>query len=168
MTTGTSGLPRGSTNTKYDRVLDEYFPQRQGDLLYQLVENKTDTLLLAVLYELQEMNDGRSADLPSENRPDQHEADYWSTEQPLPVTSTSESDHRVNWGFPATSVTIWGFDEPIFVSFRSNGDHRRIPLDPQDAPFSLAPEGGLGSSLARFRLPNDEANSTEVKILAMD
>lgn len=156
------------TNSKYDRILDEYFPERQGDLLYQLVENETDTLLLAVLYELQELNGNNRFEAPTANRPDQHEADYWATEEPRWIDSTNESDHRINWGFPATSVTIWGFDQPIYVSFRSNGDNRRIPLEPQDAPFTVAPEGGLDSSLVRFRLPSKESDPTGVKVLAME
>lgn len=159
--------PKG-TSTKYDQVLDQYFPQRSGDLLYQLVENQTDTLLLAVLYELQRMNEGRDPNFPTDDRPEQQEPDYFTTEQPLPVTSVNESEHSLNWGFPAKSVTLWGFDEPIYVSFRGSGDHRRIPLEPQDAPFQVGPEGGLGASGVQLRKPSDDGGDTQVKILALE
>lgn len=161
-------IGQAGTNTKFDQVLEQYFPGRQGDLIGQLAESETDALLLAILLELQEQGGNNEWEAPNEQRPDQHQADYFVTEEPLPVESTNESEQKINWGFPATSVTVWGFDEPIYVAFRSNGDDRKIPLDPADAPFTLAPEGGIETSLARFRLPTDSSTSTEVKILATD
>lgn len=156
------------TNTKFDRVLEQYFTGRQGDVLQQLAENETDALLLAILLELQEQNGNNEFDAPTEERPDQHEADYFATEEPLPIESTNEADHTLNWGFPATSVTIWGFNEPIYVAFRSNGENRKVPLEPSDAPFTAAPEGGLDTSEVRVRKPSSDSADTQVKIMAFE
>ncbi len=161
-----SRSPVGTTSTKFDLVLDQYFPQRSGNWLYQILENRTDALLLALLYEMQTMNHGDGFELEQEKRPDQQEADYFVTEGPVAVTSTSESDHRLNWGFPATAVTIWGFEEPLYASFRSSGDNRKIPLEPEDSPFSLSPEGGLGASEVRLRKLTSDQEDPAVKVIA--
>lgn len=162
-----SGTPRFSTNTKYDQVLDQYFPERRNDLLYQLVENQTDTLLLAILFRLEQMDDGTDPMVPTEDRPDQQEADLHVTEDPMPVTSHREGEQVLNWGFPATSVTVWGFDEPIRVAFESSGDRRRVPMHPEYEPFTFAPEGGFGASEARVRKWSEDSEDTTVMILAV-
>jgi hypothetical protein len=154
------------TGSKFDRALNQYFPNREDDLLGQLVEDETDALLLAVLMELQKLN-GDDPEVARDTRPDQQFADYFVTETSQDVTTVQEQEHTLNWGFPATSVTIWGFDEPIYAAFAQNGDNRLIPLAAQDAPFTVAPEGGLDSSELRLRLPDRQSNSTQVKILAL-
>ena len=127
-----------------------------------LVENDTDRLLLALLLEQRGESALEATNTESEDR---QEAAYFVTEEPLPVTSTEEG--QLNWGFPASSVTIWGFDAPVYVAFRSNGNNRRIPLTPSESPFNLAPEGGLDSSMIRIRKPTEESNDTEIKVLAL-
>lgn len=126
-----------------------------------LVENDTDRLLLALLLEQR----GESAlEAINPESEDSQEAAYFVTENPLPVTSTDEE--RLKWGYPATSVTVWGFDEPIYVAFRSEGDYRKIPLKPSDAPYHAGPEGGLGASAAWIRKQNEDSNDTIVKVKA--
>ncbi|MCU4926647.1 hypothetical protein OB905_11750 [Halobacteria archaeon AArc-dxtr1] len=160
------GIPRPSTRSKYDALLDQYFPQRANNWIYQSLENTTDSLLLALLIEMQMQNRG-SAAFPGDDRPEHQEAEYFTTEAPLAITSHRESEQTLNWGFPARSVMVWGFDEPIRVSFRQSGDHRKIPLDPGEAdPFVPAPEGGLNSSMARFSLPDSDSSETQVKVAA--
>ncbi|WP_254763352.1 hypothetical protein [Natrinema marinum] len=126
-----------------------------------LVENDTNRLLLAQLLEQRGENALEAIDHQSE---DSQEAPYFVTEEPLPVTSTDEE--RLNWGFSATSVTIWGFTEPIYVAFRSEGDYRKIPLEPGNAPYHEAPEGGLGASSVWIRKRSDSTNDTQVIVKA--
>ncbi|GAB7121221.1 hypothetical protein JCM9743_36930 [Natrinema sp. JCM 9743] len=83
---------------------------------------------------------------------------------PLPVTTTEEN--RLNWGFPATSVTVWGFDEPIYVAFRSEGNYRKIPMAPADSPYHAGPEGGLGASAVWIRKQSSTTADTTVKVKA--
>lgn len=126
-----------------------------------LVENDTDRLLLAILLEQRGENALEALDTDDD---DSQEAAYFVTEDPLPVTEAEED--RLKWGFPATSVTVWGFDEPIYVAFRSEGDYRKIPLDPSDAPYHAGPEGGLGASAAWIRKRSSETADTTVKVKA--
>ena len=126
-----------------------------------IVENDTDRLLLALLLEQRGENALEALNPESE---DSQEAAYFVTESPLPVTSTDEE--RLNWGFPASSVTIWGFTEPIYVAFRSEGDFRKIPLEPGNAPYHEAPPGGLNASAAWIRKRSDDTNDTQVIVKA--
>ncbi|MCJ0620107.1 hypothetical protein JZX76_11475 [Haloarcula hispanica] len=159
MNIGTTG-----TGTAFDLLLNEYFPQRADDALFQAFENETDALLAALLIETQKAN-GDDPEFPQEQRPQNQEASYFTTEQPLPVDSVSEE--RLDFDFPATSVTIWGFDAPVYVSFKSTGDQRKIPLTPSESPFNLAPEGGLGASSIWIRKPDESSADTQIKVLAL-
>ncbi|WP_306056967.1 hypothetical protein [Natronococcus wangiae] len=152
------------TNSPIDALLTQYFPGRDG-LLHQLLEDENAALQAAMLVELQRMN-GNDPLEARDDRPDQQQAEYFVTEQPMPVTSVSESDQHINWGFPARSVTVWGFDEPIYVAFRESGDNRKIPLDPSDSPYHEAPEGGLHASAIWVRKASEDSNDTTVKIKA--
>ncbi|ELY71093.1 hypothetical protein C489_02026 [Natrinema versiforme JCM 10478] len=145
-----------------ERVLEDY-GVGASSWSEDLVESDTERLLLALLLEQRGENALEALDTESE---DSQEAGYFVTEEPLPITTAEEN--RLKWGFPAKSVTVWGFDAPIYVAFRSEGDYRKIPLDPEDAPFSVSPQGGLGASMARLRLPSSETENTQVKILAME
>lgn len=162
-----SAIPFGNTNTAVDHLLDPYFPQRSGDLLYQLFEDETQSLLAAILMEMQIENRG-DAGFPTEDRPDQQEANYFVTEAPLAVDTHDESEGILNWGFPATQVTLWGFDQPIYVSFRQSGDNRKIPLEEENAPFTVAPEGGLDASAMSVRKRSEDDDDTQILVMAMD
>lgn len=153
----------GSTigpNSQVERILEEYgldatsWPD-------DLIESDTERLLLALLLEQRGENALEAMDSQSG---DNQEAAYFVTEDPLVVDSTDES--RLKWGFPATSVTIWGFSEPIYVAFRSEGDYRKIPLSPSDSPYHEAPEGGLGASSAWISKQSSDTNDTKVIVKA--
>ncbi len=92
-------------NSPIERVLADYGVDASswGE---DLVEDDTERLLLALLLEHRGENAVEALNPESD---DNREAAYFVTEEPLPVTSTDEE--RLNWGFPATSVTIWGFTE---------------------------------------------------------
>ncbi|USZ73233.1 hypothetical protein [Natronosalvus halobius] len=152
------------TTSPIDNLLAPYFPGRDG-LLHQLLEDENAALQAAILMELQRQNGNDPLEARDE-RPDQQEAEYFVTEQPLPVTSVNQTDQHINWGFPATSVQVWGFDAPIYVAFRESGDNRLIPLDPKDAPYNAGPEGGLGSSSIWIRKPSEGTNDTTIKVKA--
>ncbi|WBE14012.1 hypothetical protein CWS96_gp01 [Saline Natrinema sp. J7-1 virus 1] len=154
------------TGTAIDQLLGDYFPSREGDFWHQAFESETDVLLAALLLEMKRSN-GDDPTLPGDQRPDQQEAEYFTTEEPLPVDSTNEDEQSLNWEFPAKSVTLWGFTEPIYVSFRESGEFRKIPLTPSESPFTVAPEGGLGASCIWVRKANSDTNDTEIKILAL-
>ena len=150
-------------NSQVERILAKYGLEATswGD---DLVENDTNRLLLALLLEQRGENALEALNTEAD---DSQEAGYFVTEEPLPVVSENEDDHHLNWQFPAKSVTIWGFDEPIYVAFRSEGDYRKIPLTPSESPFTVAPEGGLDASSVWIRKPNSSTNDTQVKILAL-
>ncbi|SES70195.1 hypothetical protein [Natrinema hispanicum] len=148
-------------NSQVERILSKYGLEATswGD---DLLEDDTNRLLLALLLEQR----GENALEAIDHQPDDNqEAGYFVTEEPLPVVSTGEE--RLNWQFPAKSVTIWGFDEPVYVAFRSEGDYRKIPLTPSESPFTIAPEGGLDASSVWIRKPSDSSNDTEIKVLAL-
>ncbi|QCC57876.1 hypothetical protein NP511_04890 [Natrinema thermotolerans] len=147
-------------NSPIERVLEDYGvgASSWGE---DLVESDTERLLLALLLEHRGENAVEALNPESE---DSQEAAYFVTENPLVVDSIDEN--RLNWGYPATSVTVWGYDEPIYVAFRSEGDYRKIPLEPGDAPYHAAPEGGLGASSAWIRKQSEDTNDTTVKVKA--
>ncbi|MGQ3412037.1 hypothetical protein ACT4ML_07205 [Natrinema sp. LN54] len=147
-------------NSPIERVLEDYGvgASSWGE---DLVENDTERLLLALLLEHRGENAVEALNPEAE---DSQEAAYFVTEDPLPVTTAEEN--RLKWGFPATSVTVWGFDEPIYVAFRSEGNYRKIPLEPSDAPYHAGPEGGLGASAAWIRKQSSDTADTTVKVKA--
>ncbi|AFO58418.1 MULTISPECIES: hypothetical protein [unclassified Natrinema] len=147
-------------NSPIERVLADYGVDASswGE---DFLEDDTERLLLALLLEHRGENAVEALNPESD---DNREAAYFVTEEPLPVTATDEE--RLNWGFPATSVTIWGFTEPIYVAFRSDGDFRKIPLEPGNAPYHEAPQGGLGASSAWIRKRSDDTNDTQVIVKA--
>ncbi|QFU83393.1 hypothetical protein [Natronorubrum aibiense] len=153
----------GSTigpNSQVERILSKYGLEATSwpdDIL----EDDTNRLLLALLLEQRGENALEAINPESD---DSQEAAYFVTEEPLPVTTTDEN--RLKWEFPATSVTIWGFDEPIYVAFRSEGDYRKIPLSPADSPYHAGPEGGLGASAAWIRKQSSDTADTTVKVKA--
>ncbi|MFA9415178.1 hypothetical protein [Natrinema sp. HArc-T2] len=153
----------GSTigpNSQVERILAKYGLEATswGD---DLLEDDTNRLLLALLLEQRGENALEAIDQQSD---DSQEAAYFVTEEPLPVTTTEEN--RLNWGYPATSVTVWGFDEPIYVAFRSEGEYRKIPLAPSDSPYHAGPEGGLGASSAWISKQSSSTADTQVKVKA--
>ncbi|OAQ52117.1 hypothetical protein HTG_14130 [Natrinema mahii] len=147
-------------NSPIERVLEDYGvgASSWGE---DLVESDTERLLLALLLEHRGEN---AVEALNPEADDSQEAAYFVTETPIAVTSTDEN--RLNWGFPASSVTIWGFTEPIYVAFRSDGDYRKIPLEPGNAPYHEAPPGGLGASSAWIRKRSDDTNDTQVIVKA--
>jgi len=153
----------GSTigpNSQVERILAKYGLEATSwpdDIL----ENDTNRLLLALLLEQRGENALEAIDQQSD---DSQEAAYFVTEEPLPVTTTEEN--RLNWGYPATSVTVWGFDEPVYVAFRSEGEYRKIPLAPSDAPYHAGPEGGLGASSVWISKQSSSTPDTQVKVKA--
>jgi hypothetical protein len=153
------------TGTAFDLLLNEYFPQRADDALFQAFENETDALLAAVLIELQRQNSGSDPQYPQDQRPESQTASYFTTEEPQTVDTVDEK--KLDFDFPAKSVTVWGFDEPLYVSFAGTGDNRRIPLTPAEAPFTVAPEGGLGASSVWVRKPTESSADTQIKVLAL-
>ncbi|DAC85275.1 hypothetical protein [Natrinema versiforme] len=148
-------------DSQVERILDDYglgatsWPD-------DLVENDTDRLLLALLLEQRGQNALEALDTADD---DSREAGYFVTEDALPVTSTDEE--KLNWGFSADSVTVWGFDEPLNIAFRSEGEYRKIPLQPSESPFTVAPEGGIDASSAWIRKMSSDASDTTVKVLAL-
>ncbi|ELY99478.1 hypothetical protein [Natrialba asiatica] len=171
-------------NSPIEQVLADYGIDASS-WTEDIVENDTERLLLALLLEQRGENAVEALNPESE---DTQEAAYFVTEEPLPVTSTEEN--RLKWGYPATSVTVWGFDEPIYVAFRSEfdepiyvafrsefdepiyvafrseGDYRKIPLEPSGSPYHAGPEGGLGASAAWISKQSSETNDTTVKVKA--
>lgn len=147
-------------NSPIEQVLADYGIDASS-WTEDIVESDTERLLLALLLEQRGENAVEALNPESE---DTQEAAYFVTEEPLPVTTTEEN--RLKWGYPATSVTVWGFDEPIYVAFRSEGDYRKIPLEPSDSPYHAGPEGGLGASAAWISKQSSETNDTTVKVKA--
>ncbi|ELY63577.1 hypothetical protein [Natrinema versiforme] len=147
-------------NSPIERVLADYGIDASS-WSEDIVENDTERLLLALLLEQRGENAFEALNPESE---DTQEAAYFVTEEPLPVTTTEEN--RLKWGFPASSVTVWGFDEPIYVAFRSEGDYRKIPLEPSSAPYNAGPEGGLGASAAWISKQSSDSADTTVKVKA--
>ena len=148
-------------NSQVERILAKYGLEATswGD---DLVENDTNRLLLALLLEQRGENALEAIDTQPD---DSQEAGYFVTEEPLPVVSTDEE--RLNWGFPANTVNVWGFDAPIYVAFRSEGNYRKIPLQPSESPFSVSPEGGIDASSIWVSKPDSTTNDTEIKVLAL-
>ena len=150
-------------DSQVERILSKYGLEATswGD---DLLEDDTNRLLLALLLEQR----GENALEAIDHQPDDsQEAGYFVTEEPLPVVSTNEDDQMLNWGFPASTVTIWGFTEPVYVAFRGEGANRKIPLTPSESPFTLSTEGGVNASSIWVRKPDSSTNDTQIKILAL-
>ncbi|NLV09357.1 hypothetical protein GOC74_05360 [Halomicrobium mukohataei] len=140
-----------------ERVLSEY--NIGADSWHEdLFESDTDRLLLALLLEQrgeQYLGETSTSDEPT----------YFVTEEPVSVDSVNQQG--LDWGFPADTVTVWGFDEPVLVSFQQTGTNREIPLTAAEAPFSLSPPGGLNTSKLWYRQMTESAADTTLKVLAL-
>ncbi len=144
------------TGTPVDAVLSEYLPERPDNLLYQAFESETNALLFALLME---HRGDRNPDDAAE------EAVYHAG---MGIDVDTDEEDTVEWDFPASAVTVYGFDEPVSVAFKGpNTDDREIKLGPSQAPFSLAPEGGLRASKLWYRKPNNTTNDTTINVVAL-
>lgn len=91
---------------------------------------------------------------------------YWSTEEPIEVTS--DVFDVQGWGFAADTVVLL-FDGDLRVAF-SNPDEKNttIPLSAAESPFSIAGIDGLWASEVHFALPEDGTGPVELRIIAVD
>ena len=141
--------------TPIDDLIREYFPETPNSMLYELFESDHAMLTAALLMEMR----GERAE---DDRDGAAEAVYSS----LPNQDVTETEQSVSWGFSASTVVIWGFDENVDIAFKdTNKGDRRIPLTPSEAPFSLSPPGGLDASKVWYQTQG--AVSTSLNVLAL-
>jgi len=142
--------------TPIDDLLEQYFPGRPKSQLYQVFESEQAALMAALLMEL------RGDDIDQDTSGSE-EAVYFS-EAGVAVEGEEQS---VEWNFSADTVVIYGFDATLAVAFKSsNKANRLIKLQPEDAPFSLSPPGGLGAAQVWYRQLNDTDADTSFNVLA--
>ncbi|ACV47831.1 hypothetical protein GBQ70_11710 [Halomicrobium sp. ZPS1] len=140
-----------------ERVLSEY--GIGADSWHEdLLESDTDRLLLALL--LDQRGDQYLGETSTSDEPT-----YFVTEVPVAVDGVGQQS--LDWGFPADTVTVWGFDGPVLVSFQQTGTNREIPLTASEAPFSLSPPGGLNASKLWYRKMTESDADTTLKVLAL-
>jgi len=148
------------SETPVDDLLRDYFPNRPRNALYQVFESEQSALLAALVMEMR----GESTD---SDEADDAEATYWTTEQA--VTVGTDDVTTLAWGFPATEVLLYGFDQPIHVAFKGpNQANRDIPLNPGDGdePAEFSPSNGLGASQAWVRTQDSATDATTIKAVA--
>lgn len=144
-------------DTPIDDLLAQYFPDRPSSELYQAFESEQSALMAALLMEMR--GDDIDQDVTG-----QQEAVYFS-EPGVEVDSIEED--TVDWQFSADSVVLYGFDATMAVAFKAaNKGNRLITLDPDDAPFSLSPPGGLRASQVWYRKKNATDADTSFNLLA--
>jgi hypothetical protein len=142
--------------TPIDDLLEQYFPGRPKSQLYQVFESEQAALMAALLMEL------RGDDIDQDTSGSE-EAVYFS-EAGVAVEGEEQS---VEWNFSADTVVIYGFDATLAVAFKSsNKANRLIKLQPDDAPFSLSPPGGLKAGQVWYRKMNDTDADTSFNVLA--
>jgi hypothetical protein len=143
--------------TVIDDILADYFPEEsRAGVLGQLVEDEQTLLLAALLVEQR----GEPVD---QDTTGSREAEYLSRE----LTATAEED-STSWDWTASTVVLYGFDEPIDIAFKSPGQPDRIiPVTPSEAPFSLAPPGGLDTSEVWYSLGDGASSDTQFTLLAL-
>lgn len=143
------------SETPIDDLIAEYFGEIPDNVLYDLAEDEGTALLACLLMEMR----GEQTD-----ETDDAQATYYSAEG---VTVTSTEENSVGWDYAADSVMIYGFDAPLYVAFKdaSNTD-REIPLSPDNAPFTLAPSGGLGTSEMWYRKQTSDGSDTSFNLVA--
>jgi hypothetical protein len=111
-----------------DELLADYFGELPEGWAYELFEDETNALLAALLIE----QSGRN---PSETASNLDAVYYSSGEDGLDVTDEEQSK---DWDFTATSVALWGWEEPILVAFKDqNRKDRWIPLPKNRATLSF-------------------------------
>ncbi|NLV08729.1 hypothetical protein GOC74_02095 [Halomicrobium mukohataei] len=145
------------SDTPVDDLLGEYFPGAPNNLLYEVFEDETNALLAALLMEMRgdDIDQGTSGET---------EARYYSEPG---VVVDEEIEDTVRWDFAASTVVLYGFDEPIVIGMQSpNKANREIPLSPSEAPFSLSQPGGIDTSTVWYRL-QEGAASTSLNVLAL-
>ena len=144
------------SETPIDDLLDQYFPGAPRNLLYEAFESEQSALLAALLMEMR--GDDVDQDVSGDS-----EAVYFS-EAGVAVEGEEQS---VAWNFAADTVVIYGFDATLAVAFKSpNKANRLIKLQPDDAPFSLSPPGGLKAGQVWYRKMNDTDADTSFNVLA--
>jgi len=142
--------------TPIDDLLEQYFPGRPKSQLYQVFESEQAALMAALLMEL------RGDDIDQDTSGSE-EAVYFS-EAGVAVEGEEQS---VEWNFSADTVVIYGLDTTLAVAFKSpNKANRLIKLQPDDAPFSLSPPGGLKAGQVWYRKMNDTDADTSFNVLA--
>ncbi|ELZ22400.1 hypothetical protein C475_17848 [Halosimplex carlsbadense 2-9-1] len=144
------------SETPIDDLIAEYFGEGPNSLLYEVAEDEGTALLACMLMEMRGQR-GEEADA---------EAAYYS-ETDVSVSTTDEKS--IAWDYSASSVLIYGFDAPITVAFkpRKRAD-RDIPLTSAEAPFSVAPPGGLGASELYYRKTSESASNTSFNMVAFE
>lgn len=146
------------SETPIDDLLDQYFPGAPRNLLYEAFESETNALLAALLMEM------RGTDVDQDVTGDS-EAVYYS-EAGIGVNEIAEKE--VSWDFSADSVTVYGFDQPLAIAFKSpNKGDRLIKLSPEEAPFTVAPPDGLGASTVWYRKQTESQTATSFNVLAL-
>lgn len=125
------------TGTKFDKLVNEYFPQREGNLIYQLLENETDALLAAILLEMQAMNDDGSGQYPQGSGPGKSSVYFADTFQVTTDGPAVDGEYvdgtRLDLGFVTDEIDL-RFSDDIAVAFRNTGDHRTITYRQEDSP----------------------------------
>jgi hypothetical protein len=145
------------SETPIDDLLDQYFPGAPENLLYEAFESEQAALMAALLMEMR--GDDVDQDVSGDS-----EAVYFS-EAGVAVEGIEEQS--VAWNFSADTVVIYGFDATLAVAFKApNKANRLIKLQPDDAPFSLSPPGGLGAAQVWYRKLNDTDANTSFNVLA--
>lgn len=141
---GGFNLGSNGTGTTFDQLVNDYFPEREGNLIYQLLENETDALLAAILLEMQAMN-GDSGTPYAGSSVSQQDAVYFA--DAFQVTADGpdvDGDHvdgtRLDLGFVCEEVDL-RFTDDIAVAFRQTGDHKTITYRQEDSPVV-----GIGAS----------------------
>lgn len=144
--------------TPVDDLLEQYFPGRPKNSLYQAFESEQAALMAAMLMEMR--GDDVDQDVGG-----QEEAVYHS-KPGIPVDSVQEDKHE--WDFSADTVVVYGFDSPVAVAYKApNKDNRLIPLTTTQEPFTLSPPGGLGASTLWYRKMNEDDSDTSLNIIAL-
>ena len=142
--------------TPIDDLLEQYFPGRPKSQLYQVFESEQSALMAALLMEL------RGDDIDQDTSGSE-EAVYFS----MAGVAVEGEEQSVAWNFAADTVVIYGFDATLAVAFKSpNKANRLIKLQPDDAPFSLSPPGGLKAGQVWYRKMNDTDADTSFNVLA--
>lgn len=92
---------------------------------------------------------------------------YFSTEDPITVPTDLEK--KVEWGFRASTVILYSFDEAIDLAFvPASESDRRIPLDPAagDEPFEVSPSDGIQAQELYLKTQDEVSVTTQINILA--
>jgi len=151
-----------------DKLAAEYLPTDAPEGFIEDLLNDDDTLLMyGILKELRALRQVRTGGRPIEQvlqQQEQPESEKEATYYAESMGVQSEWSY-VEFGFAASAVLVWGWDEDIYIAFKEGGKNRTIPLKASKSSFSIGGDVPLDASRLYFKqAPN--ANETGLKVIA--